>query len=207
MRISQRPLHNGRFSKWYNFSNIWCFFHRFFAQNNCKWFVEWILKRFFLIKFLNGIAKWGFWKGFSPVHDGRFCKWSHFSNFSCFSCGFFAQNNSKWFVEWILPYFLEFEFLTQSRILQVCKSGVVYARTRFFQYFFKSRNRKCSFFRLPGNLIARLHLTLSKTSENYENMAFRGRPDSDCTSNFLRADSQRGAAESTIARKKRGRVV
>ena len=119
----------------------------------------------------------------------------------------FLHRTTKWFVEWILPYFLEFEFLTQSRILQVCKSGVVYARTRFFQYFFKSRNRKCSFFRLPGNLIARLHLTLSKTSENYENMAFRGRPGSDCTSNFLRADSQRGAAESTIARKKRGRVV
>ena len=27
---------------------------------------------------------------------------------------FFAHNNSKWFVEWILTYFLEFKFLTQS---------------------------------------------------------------------------------------------
>ena len=49
-----------------------------------------------------------------PLHDGRFSKCSHFSNISCFFERFFAQHNSKWFVEWILTCFLEFYFLTQS---------------------------------------------------------------------------------------------
>ena len=30
------PLHDGRFSKWSHFSNIWWFLERFFAQNNFK---------------------------------------------------------------------------------------------------------------------------------------------------------------------------
>ena len=34
--------------------------------------------------------------------------------FSVFLERFFAQNNSKRFVEWILTCFLEFKFLTQS---------------------------------------------------------------------------------------------
>ena len=52
--------------------------------------------------------KWGFCKGYS------FCKMADFQNglisriFGVFSSGFFAQKNSKWFVEWILICFLEF---------------------------------------------------------------------------------------------------
>ena len=75
------------------FSN---FLERFFAPNNSKWFVEWILTCFF------------------------FCMMADFQNgpisriVSVFLSGFFAQNNSKWFVEWILTCFLEFLFLTQS---------------------------------------------------------------------------------------------
>ena len=34
--------------------------------------------------------------------------------FSVFSSGFFAQNNSELFVEWILRCFLELQFLTES---------------------------------------------------------------------------------------------
>ena len=41
-----QPLHDGPFSKWSHFSNIWCFFQRFFAQNNCKLFVECIFTCF-----------------------------------------------------------------------------------------------------------------------------------------------------------------
>ena len=33
-------LHDGRFSKWSHFSNIWCFFEGFFAQNNSNVLVE-----------------------------------------------------------------------------------------------------------------------------------------------------------------------
>ena len=52
--------------------------------------------------------KWGFCKGYS------LCMMADFQNglisriFGVFSSGFFAQNNSKWFVEWILTCFLEF---------------------------------------------------------------------------------------------------
>ena len=59
------------------------------------------------------------------------------------------------------------------------KFKVVFARTRFFNIFkfLKSRNRKCSSFSLPGNLITRLNLKfLPKLRKNYKNIAFCGRP-------------------------------
>ena len=48
------------------------------------------------------------------MHDGRFSKCSHFSLIWCFLERFFAQKNSKTFVEWILTCFLEFKFFSQS---------------------------------------------------------------------------------------------
>ena len=42
------------------------------------------------------------------MHDGRFSKYSYFSNIYCFLEQFFAQNDCKSFEEWILKFFLEF---------------------------------------------------------------------------------------------------
>ena len=53
-------------------------------------------------------SKWGFCKGY------RLCMIADFENglisriFGFFYERFFAQNNSKWFVEWILTCVLEF---------------------------------------------------------------------------------------------------
>ena len=44
-------LYDGGFLKRSYFSNIWCFFERFFAENNCKLFVEWILTCFGILIF------------------------------------------------------------------------------------------------------------------------------------------------------------
>ena len=111
MSILHGPLHDGRFSKWSHFLNIWRFFDRFLVQNNFKWFVEWMLTVFWNFNFL---PKVGILRGLQSLHDGRFSKWSHFSNIWCFSRVVFAQNDSKCFVEWMLTCFLEFSFLTQS---------------------------------------------------------------------------------------------
>ena len=37
-------LQDGRFSKMSQFSNIWCFFKRFFAQNKSNVLVEWLFR-------------------------------------------------------------------------------------------------------------------------------------------------------------------
>ena len=141
------------------------FFERFFAQNNCKWFVEQILTCFFGILIFD--PKWGFYKayawwpfmrvvadfqngvisrifsvfsigvshwttgnvcrtdfdmffgilifdpklGFCKVYS--LCMMADFQNglisriLSVFSIVFFAPNNCKWFVEWMLTCFLE----------------------------------------------------------------------------------------------------
>ena len=47
-------------------------------------------------------------------HLCQFSKWSHFSNISCLLERFFAQNNSQWFVEWILTCFFLILILTQN---------------------------------------------------------------------------------------------
>ena len=52
--------------------------------------------------------------GLWPLRDGQFSKCTHFTNIWSFLERFFAQNNCKWFVEWILTCFLEFSFLIQS---------------------------------------------------------------------------------------------
>ena len=84
----------------------------FFAQNNSTWFVEWVLTCFFGILLFD--PKWGFCMGYS------LCMMADFQNglisriFKGFFERFRAQNNSKWFVEWILTCSLEFYFLTQS---------------------------------------------------------------------------------------------
>ena len=112
-------LHDGRFSKWSRFSNISRFFEVFFSHNNSKLFVEWIVTCFFGISIFD--PKWRFFKGYNPLHDGRFSKWSHFSNIWCFFGQFFAQNNWKWFVEWTLTCFLELKFFTQNAKWGFCK--------------------------------------------------------------------------------------
>ena len=163
------PLHDGRFSKWSHFSNIWCFLERLLAQKNSKWFVKWIWTCFLEFQLLTqsedfpwaiALAWWShfenrlifpifgvfssaflqrtalndFWNGFwhvfwnfnfwsrvsilhGPLHDGRFSKWSHFSNIRCFFEGFFVQNNFKRFVEWMLTVFLNFNFWPKVKIL------------------------------------------------------------------------------------------
>ena len=54
------------------------------------------------------------WDGLQPLHDGRFSKCSHFSNNCCFFERFSEHNISKWYAEWILTCYFEFEFLNQS---------------------------------------------------------------------------------------------
>ena len=54
------------------------------------------------------------------LHGLWLCMMANFQNslifwlFRVLSSGFFAENNCKWFVKWILRCFLEFYFLTQS---------------------------------------------------------------------------------------------
>ena len=106
-------MHDGRFSKCSHFSNIYCFFERFFARSNCKWFEEWILAWFLEFEFLSQSEDF--------IWDIAFAyMMADFQNalisriFTVSLSGFFARNNCKWFVEWILTCFLEFEFLNQS---------------------------------------------------------------------------------------------
>ena len=52
--------------------------------------------------------------GLQSLENGRFSKWSHFSNIWCFSEQFFAQNNSNALVESSFACFWNFKFLTQT---------------------------------------------------------------------------------------------
>ena len=79
--------------KMLSFLEYWLFFRAFFAQNNSKWFVEWIFDMFFGILIFD--PKWGFCKGYSlcmmaDVQNGLISR-----ILIVFSSGFFAQNNSK----------------------------------------------------------------------------------------------------------------
>ena len=97
---------------------LFVFFQQFFfTQNNSKWYLEWILKFclfFFFISLFD--PRWRVCKGY------RLCMMADFQNgliyqiFSVFFKRFFAQNNSKSLVKWVLTYFLEFSFscLTHS---------------------------------------------------------------------------------------------
>ena len=53
-------LRDAPFLKWPHFSNIWCFFERFFAQNNFNILVEWIFacfSQFYLLTQADHFAK------------------------------------------------------------------------------------------------------------------------------------------------------
>ena len=58
--------------------------------------------------------KGGFCMGYSLIMMADFKNFVISGIFGVFWSGFFAGNNSKWFVEWIMTCFLEFKFLTQS---------------------------------------------------------------------------------------------
>ena len=105
------PLQDGRFLKWSHFSNIWCFFQRFFAQNNSNLLVESFLVRFWPFEFLSqadhfaksiAFARWPIFKMVS------------FLEYLVFFQRFFAQNNSNVLVESFFARFWPFEFLTQA---------------------------------------------------------------------------------------------
>ena len=73
------------------FSNIWCFLERFFAENNCKRFVEWILTCFFGILIFE--PKSGFCIGYRVcmMADIQNALISHLSNIWCFLERFFCK--------------------------------------------------------------------------------------------------------------------
>ena len=92
------------------------FLHRFFPQNNSNVLVDRFSHVFGHLNFWpkltilqSAFARWPL-----PLQDGRFLKWSHFSNIWCFFQRFFAQNNSNLLVESFLVPFWPFEFLSQA---------------------------------------------------------------------------------------------
>ena len=87
------------------------FLQRFFAQNNSNVILESFFSRFWPFEFLTQTDR--FAKSY-PLQDGRFSKWSHFSNIWCFFKRFFAQNNSNVLVESFFALFWPFEFLSQT---------------------------------------------------------------------------------------------
>ena len=63
---------------------------------------------------LNFSPKLTILQSLQPLQDGRFSKWSHFSNIWCFLQRFFAQNKSNVPVESFFPRFSQFQFLTKT---------------------------------------------------------------------------------------------
>ena len=87
------------------------FLQRFFAQNNSNVLVESFFARFWPFEFFTQTDH--FAKSIA-FQDGRFSKWSHFSNIWCFMQRFSPQNNSNVLVEYFFARFWPFEFLTQT---------------------------------------------------------------------------------------------
>ena len=83
------------------FTVFWSSFCREQLEMICKMDFE----RFFGILIFD--PKWGFCKGYTLCMMGAFQNGLISRIFSVFWSGFFAQNNSKWFVQWILTCFLE----------------------------------------------------------------------------------------------------
>ena len=106
-----QPLENGRFSKWSHFSNICWFYVRFFAQNNFNALVEQFSHLFGIFNFLPKLSilqRLQTFHGLQPLENGRFSKWSHFSNICWFYVRFFAQNNFNALVEQFFASFWHF---------------------------------------------------------------------------------------------------
>ena len=99
-------LQNGLISRIFS-----VFFEWFFAQNNSKRFVKWILTCFLQFRFLTQSKDFAKATAFTrwPI-----LKMVSFLEYLVFFERIFAQNNSKRFVECILTRFLQFEFLTES---------------------------------------------------------------------------------------------
>ena len=107
----------------------------FFAENNCKWCVEWILRCFLRIWIFD--PKWWFCKACS------LCMMADFQNglisriFDFISSGFFAQANSKWF------------FSLQQLVLKICSNFILFAACPLSppydgEYHSRGRLRFCS---------------------------------------------------------------
>jgi len=90
------------------------FWSGFFAQNNSKWFEEWILTCFVQLYYFNQSEDfaWAIALGWWPI----FKMVSFVEYLVFFGAFFFARNNSKWFVEWILTCFWNFNFWPKLRI-------------------------------------------------------------------------------------------
>ena len=91
--------------KYWPISQIFSVFWSGFFQEQLYLICRMDFDMFFAILIFD--PKWGFCTGYS------LCMMADFQNgpisqiFSVFGSGFYAQNNSKWFVKWILTCFLE----------------------------------------------------------------------------------------------------
>ena len=97
--------------KMVSFLNIWWFLSGFLQRKTLTCFQNRFSDVFGYLSFW---AKLTILQSLQPLQDGRFSKWSHFSNIWCFLKRFFAQNNSKLLAESFLARFWSFEFLSQT---------------------------------------------------------------------------------------------
>ena len=124
LTILQRlqPLEDGRFLKSSNFSNIWCFFQRFFAQNNSSVLIDMFFRMFLDILVFE--PDWPFCRAYSLCMDYSLCKVAEFQNrlisriFGVFSSGFLHRTTlvCSYFCFWHV--FIHFNFWPKVTILQ-----------------------------------------------------------------------------------------
>ena len=111
----QKPLHDGRFSKSSDFSNIWCFLRRLFAQNNSNVIKEIVFRMFFFISIFD--VKWPFCQGYS------LCTMADVQNrlisriFGVFSSGFLHRTALMRLKNRSSHVFLNFNFWLKLTIL------------------------------------------------------------------------------------------
>ena len=108
------PLPDGRFYrllKSSDFSNLTCFFERFFAHNSCNVLVESFLGCFWHFKFLTDTTHFAKAIAFASWPIFRLLKSCDFSNLRFFFLsGFFTHNSCNVLVESFLEVFGVFNF-------------------------------------------------------------------------------------------------
>ena len=130
------PLQHSRFSKLSHFSNIWCFFEWFFAQNNSYDLVEWFFACFLNFWFLTQTdhfarAIYSLCMGYSLCKMADFQKLSHFLNILCFCQQFFFTEQLLYSCKMVFCMFLAFLIFDPN--WPFCMGYIAFARWAIFK--------------------------------------------------------------------------